>query len=281
MSSLLVNLALVQGWGWGSSLNPSSWSLSAEFAAYLLFPVLVPVVHCRAWSVWGVLTVAAALLVASVHLASPETMRYGPLDVPDNWSAAPLLRCLGGFLTGMAAYRLSRAPAAVVRLAFPGTAEVALACLVGAVLAGVPDLALYPFFPLLVATLAASRGAAARTLASRVPHYLGVLSFAIYLVHFPIIQIAIAGSAPSFKLIASLLSAVLVVAWTGHVLVERPGRWLGLLLAARIGTASRPVRERVNGPGSAQATLNNVAGLDHDRVLGFPLVENPTKKGTF
>ena len=253
-SSVAANLALAQGWGWGASINPSSWSLSAEFAAYLLFPILVPVVHRGPWSAWVTVAAASVLLAAAVHLASPDIMRYGPLDVPDDRNVAPVLRCLGGFLVGMAAYRLSRASRVAAWLARPGAAEATLGGLLGAVVAGVPDLALYPLLPLLVASLAASRGLAARTLASGVFHRLGVISFAVYLVHFPIIQVGIAGAAPSFGLAASLLAVVLCVACLAHVLVERPGRWLGLSLAARIGAGPSPIRDHRGDSPSGAAT---------------------------
>jgi peptidoglycan/LPS O-acetylase OafA/YrhL len=38
---LMENLLLVQAWGFGNSLNAPAWSISTEFAAYLLFPLIL------------------------------------------------------------------------------------------------------------------------------------------------------------------------------------------------------------------------------------------------
>ena len=173
-------------------------------------------------------------------LAAATTIkRYGPLDIPDDCSLAPVLRCLGGFVIGMASYRLSRMPAAGVLLSRPGVAGTACVGLLVAVAAGVADLLLYPLLPLLVAALATSRGRVARILSAPPLHWLGVVSYALYLVHFPLLQIAIGGLSPSFMAAAALFVLMLGAALLAHLAVELPGRRLGLAVASRVGLGSR------------------------------------------
>lgn len=242
LPALLVsaNLGLVQAWGFGASLNPSSWSLSTEFAAYLLFPLLAPVVLRGERNAGAALLAGAGLLALALALAAATTTRrYGPLDVPDDRSLAPLLRCLGGFVIGMASYRLCRRPAAGALLSRPGVAGAACAGLLVAVAAGVTDLLLYPLLPVLVAALAVSRGWSARVLAAPPLHWLGVVSYALYLVHFPLLHVAIGGLSPSFMASIALFVFMLGAALLAHLAVERPGRRLGLALASRVGVGLR------------------------------------------
>lgn len=100
VSSLIQNLLLVQGWGGSSSgaWNYPSWSVSTEWAGYLVFPLL-----------WYLLAYSGALVAMQVLLASLALI--GLVFVLNGYNlnltfADGLCRFFPEFLTGMAATRI-------------------------------------------------------------------------------------------------------------------------------------------------------------------------------
>ncbi|MER9303352.1 acyltransferase [Mesorhizobium sp. M0293] len=89
--SLLANLFLLQGVGFEDQLtwNAPSWSISAEFFAYLLFAGVVFVAGARAW-IWFV----AAAVTAPLFLLGFSTHH---MDVSFDFG---FIRCLYGFSLG-------------------------------------------------------------------------------------------------------------------------------------------------------------------------------------
>ena len=91
LKSLVANLLLLQGVGFEDQLtwNAPSWSISAEFFAYLLFAGVVFVAGARAW-VWFV----AAAVTAPLFLLGFSTHH---MDVSFDFG---FIRCLYGFSLG-------------------------------------------------------------------------------------------------------------------------------------------------------------------------------------
>ncbi len=226
---IACNLLLVQGWGISQSINPPSWSISTELAAYLLFPLLSALVlHGPQWKAWAALAAAAGLLVIAVTLASDTGLgRRGALDIHENWSVLPLLRCLGGFTIGLVLFRAVRAARLSRLLAQPWTGPAIAASVLAMLGLRAPDLLIYPLLPVLVAAVHLGVGRMQRVLASSWPHRLGVLSYALYLVHYPIIAAVPSGLWPSPYSFVACLGISLGVASGAHRLVEWPAR-LGL-----------------------------------------------------
>lgn len=211
-----ANLLMVQSWGLGKSIDGVAWSLSTEWAAYLLFPLLV------ALALFGRPRVALASALAAaavVGVTVTLTMRdgayhSGPLDAYDGGTLEPLLRCFGGFVLGLVTYRVAHSPRAVAIAGHDLTIAAALGLLVAGLAAGVHDLLIYPLFALLVLGLFGNRGYVGRIFACRPVYWLGVVSYSIYLLHPYLV-------APRSELEASL-----------ETLLPRP--WPGLVTAAAI-----------------------------------------------
>ncbi|HEY0205673.1 MAG TPA: acyltransferase [Acetobacteraceae bacterium] len=251
----LANFLLVQGWGVSGEINAPAWSVSTEVLAYLLFPLLAgPVLRWRWGAVLGV-AAAAALLAGCLALAPPVgPARRGMLDIHMNNSVLPGMRCVAGFLFGMVAWRAGRAPAAARLACRPWTGAGVFLLVIGLMSARADDLLVLALMPLLVAGLHCGRGRPWRWFTLWPVHGLGVLSYAIYLIHYALLPVLLDGPGPVAARLALYAAATLLLAALAHWLIERPTRrlirWLGeamvvptahpaLVRLARYGAARR------------------------------------------
>lgn len=228
-----LQLLLLQNWGFTRRLawNDPAWSISAELAAYLLFPFLARAVDWRRWPSPLLLAAAAAILMA-LHLSMAGAASLGT-DI----ARFGLRRCLSEFATGTILHALWErwrgTPAALPSAAVGGA-------LLAAWLLGAPEtLAVPAAFAAILLALALSAGAPRHPLETRAIHYLGEISYATYLGHFLLWRV--------FKLPfvadAAALAPALVLAYLLLVLassaalyhgVERPAqRWINDLAATR------------------------------------------------
>ncbi len=227
--AVLSNLALVQAWHIHPMLtwNNPAWSISAEFAAYLAFPFLVPLA-ARARSALALAAMAAACWAALFVIE--HTLGSGPLALTYDWG---VLRCLPSFMLGMLLARCYTDG----RIAAAGSDLVAGAALVAVFAAmqlGADHLVMIPLFALLVLSVSLNRGHVARALTTPPLYRLGVLSYSIYLLHSLVMrawQLAflklfhdrITVSAGSLVLLA-LLAIVIATSALTYRFIEQPGR---------------------------------------------------------
>jgi peptidoglycan/LPS O-acetylase OafA/YrhL len=240
-----ANVLLVQAWGFAASLCGPSWSISTEFAAYLFFPFLVGAIVFgaprwrRAAMAAGVLLLLYVVTRTSTQLhfdASQGVQRHGPLDIYAPGTVFPMLRCFAEFLMGIAAFPF------VLGRRFTGaywgvTTDALVALVLTLLLWPRADAAIALLFVPLVALLFAQRGYAVRLMSNPVSHWLGLVSYSIYMDHFVI-----------HELLGSRMRDLLTALHVGHVAVLR-----GMLLVALSLTAAaltyygieKPVRERL------------------------------------
>jgi peptidoglycan/LPS O-acetylase OafA/YrhL len=237
---LLMNLALIQSWGFGDSINPFSWSISTEFAAYLLFPLLTLLTFKGGWTQMAAVCAVAFATICMISLTQtpPEVdARDGPLDIFWVPGQLPLLRCLGEFTFGLATYRLSL-DATVRRWMGHTTA----ACLVTifilvALLLPHADVLLVLLMPALLLVLASGDNFAARVMGSRVAFFLGEISYSLYLVHGPLLRIRrILGAKLALHMsdkmadiiaLGVFYSSSILLSWLTYRLLEKPcRRWV-------------------------------------------------------
>jgi peptidoglycan/LPS O-acetylase OafA/YrhL len=234
----LQQLVLVQLWDDayfdGASWVGSTWSISAEWLAYLLFPVAALVLFRMRRLPLLVLAGGAMVLML------PMTWAYlsaGSSYFPWSW----LVRILCGFGAGALAYLVvrrlhwtsrARLGASAVAAALP--VVMAAGLLLGELAGPGRGGAVILLFPLLVAALAVADRGPAALLSTPVLVYGGRLSYGLYLVHIPLFEVywlamrrfawlaphtALAHVVGGFVLLATLGAAAL----TYH-LVEEPSR---------------------------------------------------------
>jgi peptidoglycan/LPS O-acetylase OafA/YrhL len=183
--AVAANVLMIQSWGIAASVNGAAWSLSTEWAAYLLFPLLLAMAlfgRSRLALAGGL--AAAALTATTAGLtASDGAYHTGPLDAYDGTTIEPILRCFGGFLLGMLTYRLAQSTRALAIASHDASVALVIGLLAAGFATGAHDLAVYPLFALLVLGLYGNRGWIGRLLGCRPIHWLGVVSYSVYLLH--------------------------------------------------------------------------------------------------
>jgi peptidoglycan/LPS O-acetylase OafA/YrhL len=248
-----ANLLLVQSWGLTPSVIGPAWSVSTEWGAYWLFPLLAAVMLHRhaSWALAGAIAASGCVLAAD--------LAHGGLDCWDGQTLGPMLRCVGGFTLGVGLWRLSQCPAAARLAASPATGWAVCATLAAGLAIGAPDLILYAAFPALVLCLACNQLAVGGIFATRLAVWLGEISYALYLLHIfllhPLDQaraalgLLLPPPAAGIAAALALLAFALAAAEVAHRLVERPARaWLAVTLPAVWAPAGSRLRTSLTRP---------------------------------
>jgi len=222
---LPANMLMLQGLGIGTNLNGPSWSISTEFAAYLLFPVFIMCV-CNRW-------LSAATLLLALGVVVERAFRSPGLYLSNDSIQDQILSCFTEFILGMGAYILYRHR----RENGKGSGDVETGALYAGVAIGLlsgTDLIDVLLFPFLIVSTALNRGVFSRWLSGGVPYFLGLVSFSIYLIHEPCRRLAVllfttahpAPISPLSALLFALVGSLTVVppAWLTYTWIERPGR---------------------------------------------------------
>ena len=224
--SLPANLLMLHAWGLApqSGWNHSSWSISAEWFAYLAFPAFAFV----AWRLRDrpVLAVTgAAAFMIGLYAAFQALAGFSLTEATIRWGALRIVPC---FALGCALYLMHR------RRTLPRPGWIAGACVLAMAVAGslgAPDGAVVLLGGGLILALASLPNTG--WLASRPAVYLGEISYAVYMVLVPwqLLAVNLAARVTGaedkklqlFVWLAIVL-AVPVVAAIAHHLVERPAR---------------------------------------------------------
>ncbi|HWU03062.1 MAG TPA: acyltransferase, partial [Novosphingobium sp.] len=251
---VLTNWALLQSWvpdsKWYFSLVGPSWSLSDEAFFYTCFAGLAFLSGRRLLLLAGVMLLADMAMVVWLQGHGRAELMNGEQQTLTHWLVyiLPVTR-LVEFVCGMLLYRLPRLGCGrgMATAVEAGSVVVLLAAMVGMPALGIPEiwqkqLGLMPVMALLLWVFASGRGAISAWLAgSRWLVLLGDASFALYLLHQPMINQVIAlrdaASAPMALLPAMAGVTVLAVALSVvfYKLVEIPlqratRRWVDKVL---------------------------------------------------
>ena len=223
VNALVANLAMIQAWGVSGEINPPAWSVSTEFLAYTLFPVLTLLALRGRLRPWLCALGIVLALAVCMRFAPPMGLaRRGQLDLYFNYSVLPVLRCLAGFLLGMLAWRVGLIPWVQRLASWPALGPAALAALMALMVTRTNDLMSYGLLPLVVLGMHYGRGPVQRALGADPLHRLGVLSFAIYLVHVALLARMPFGWAPLEVELAAYLLLTLAAAAAAYTLIEEP-----------------------------------------------------------
>ncbi|HVJ01060.1 MAG TPA: acyltransferase [Sphingomonas sp.] len=237
LAELPLHLLLVQNWGFTDALawNDPAWSISCELAAYLLFPVLAFAIDWRRVPTPAVVAALAALLVLLHAVFAARSAANLGEDIPH----LGLIRCILEFACGTAVGALWLRWRGEWQLPAALTTSAALLLLLSPL---VETLRIPAAFAALLLALALTAGRRRNPLEARPLHWLGEISYATYLAHYPLwfaFKLALVADPRAVPPATVALYLVLVLAASAvlHHMVERPAqRWLNGL---RIGTKPR------------------------------------------
>ena len=182
-TSLPANLTLTNAWGLApqAGWNHASWSISAEWFAYLCFPVFAS----AAWRLRlrpRLAVLGALALLSGLYEIFPRLAGF-PLDSATiAWGALRIVPC---FAYGCAIYLLWRSGAVQRRQFAQAGALFCGAAILTAGLIGASDILIVGLFGPLVLCLAALTSTGSRFGTGRILVYLGKISFSMYMLCIP------------------------------------------------------------------------------------------------
>ena len=234
-------LLLIQAWFPRQSMalwNGPAWSLSAEWFAYLAFPAYAALALRLRARPWVLIALAMLLFVA---LDAVYRAWFGRM-LPRAEDSLGILRIVPEFLYGIGLYYLGQRWTPSPRMSLMG-ALVATTLLLTLMQIGADDRVIVAAAGPFILSLALLAKAPVRTFLSHpVLLFAGEASFALYLVHIPILMVwrnaaqAFSGWGADYRMglveLAAMLVLTLAAAAAIHVFVEQPSRrWLRARLA--------------------------------------------------
>ena len=229
--ALLPNLLLVHAWGFApvSGWNHPSWSISAEWFAYLSFPAF-------AWATMKLRKrpeMALALALVLVFGLNALFLKFAGFPLTRATIAWGALRIAPCFALGCALYLVWRSGAVQSRTAALLGALFFGAALVFGAQENLPDPALVAVAGGLILFLASLSSTGSKALSHPALVYLGEISYSIYMVHTLWDLVFANGAAAVFHIDAKhmplglwlvLISGVVPLAAVSYHLIERPAR---------------------------------------------------------
>ena len=250
--SLPAHLSLTHAWGLAASaaFNHPSWSISAEWFAYLSFPAF-------AWAAWRMrarpilATAVAAGASLALYAVFEPVAGFSLTEATFRWGALRIVPC---FALGCALYLIHR------RAPVPHAGWLAAAGAGGLIVCaslGLWDPLVVLCAGALILGLGGLDNARAGVLASKPAVYLGEISYSVYMVCAPVLLLGVNVAArltgaddKRLHVIVwlAVLALIPVAAAATYHLVERPARKALRGLAARNGPASATDTVGANSP---------------------------------
>ena len=242
LPSFMSHLFLLNATGVSSELswNQPSWSVGAEWTAYLLFPLYL-IICSTIRPAWANLAISVGLLV-TLHIAVKWVAGLELLELNANGGS---IRIVPSFFAGIALRQVygGGIGASISR-------QMLCALLVATLLTGLlllafgaPSLALWPVIPALIYLLALqARHEGHFALRARALTWLGEVSYGLYLVHSLVLMVVfgVAGKliglqspVTTFAIGAGSIVLAVLAAAIAHYAIERPAQALILKWSKR------------------------------------------------
>jgi peptidoglycan/LPS O-acetylase OafA/YrhL len=249
LKTFMLSAFLVQSWAMQPLIwNSPAWSLSNELLAYIFFPLLIGGTRrVRSWRLAITYAAGAFAFLTTLCAISPDPGF-------DHIKRIGMLRCLVEFPVGMLLCRILQLKTFNSRIASQFFV-IGLTLLSISMLDVRLDLLSLPAFCFLILSCAIGSPLVDRIFGNKICHWLGEVSYSIYIIHFLFLEVAVQfattylgnSTVAAFLLPAIAGLAVLPIAYLTWRYIEVPGQALGRKLIAR--------RTPAPTTGSASATV--------------------------
>ncbi len=226
--TLIINFMLWQNL-FNNGMVGASWSVSVELIAYLIFPALMILLANKKWMCFIIIYISMSMLFYITTIDNPGSS--GPLDI---YSGIPsLMRGICGFSIGVCCYILFNKYKSILNV-ITYTQDILAALVMVCLLIKGMDVVFVILTGLYISSLYYSTGITGWLLSTKPIHYLGEISFSIYLTHLMIQRHFISEANAITKFLdvgyinetsVMLASTLLLSVMTFH-LVEKPSRKL-------------------------------------------------------
>jgi peptidoglycan/LPS O-acetylase OafA/YrhL len=244
---LLIDLWTFDQVSW-KSWNVPSWTISAEFFAYLLFPLLMFSFQRVGRYVVPTILMGACLLLALGYQAR------GCANLGECIGHLGLARCVIEFALGVGVYLARRDTSEISARAFAVGTTFAVAGYVALALSPIPNYWYVPVtFAALLYGLLGFSSVVHRVLETRPLVFLGDISYSVYLTHVLIAEVIFRMFVPPGEttaspwLVAGYVLAVLIFSTMTYRLVEKPARRRVYELLTGKRSATRTVAKSRSG----------------------------------
>ncbi len=239
LSDLPQHLLLIHAWGTTESVgwNFPSWSISAEWGAYLLFPLIAASVLTHRARPGVTLAMALGLCLASYALLDRAHLYFFGIGQGFDQMTAQigLLRIIPSFLLGVALYAYGRARPINPALAWPLTLVSAFLIILVSTLNLWGGLAWFGLAGVILGLAETSRAGLDAPMAGPRFVFLGASSYALYMTHLPVDivwfhaleRIGIDEASPLALRIAAVggvFVACVAVSVASYLMIEEPAR---------------------------------------------------------
>jgi peptidoglycan/LPS O-acetylase OafA/YrhL len=182
-AALPANLLMLHAWGLApaAAWNHPSWSISAEWFAYLCFPAF-------AWAAWrlrhrpNMAVIGVLILLFGLYTVFEALAGFELTQATYKWGALRIVPC---FAYGTAIHLLWRSGAMQNRIQAKFWSAAFAVLILALAQIDAPDAAIVTAFGGLILALAGLTSTGSKVLSGKVGVYLGEISYSVYMVCFP------------------------------------------------------------------------------------------------